>query len=217
MRCQDQIQVESKFIAVGNVVTPHRVTPRPTYVSNYLSIVPPAACTVPISHEGEFPVPEMAHISWQSQTIDQQLIEGDFANRFRQTIVTQCQASVANERILQSIVSAVKGGNLSMALLLFAGMESRQASEIGTIITKKMQDLQQRRRDVSTQISNLPNNGDGSKGLAPLQQQLNEIDGDMSIYQQILKDLLQDKHQAMELANSVSQGEHQTIMSIARR
>ena len=112
---------------------------------------------------------------------------------------------------------AVRSGNLGTALLLFAGAEAQQAREMSGLLLQKMQAVKAERHKVAQQIANLPQDKTGSTQLPLFQQQLSDLDGDMGIYQQILKDILQEKTEALELANSVSQAEHQTLMSIARR
>jgi hypothetical protein len=172
----------------------------------------------PVSYAGEFPTPDEATLAWQGASFEERLIERDSAGRIKREVMTKLEASAhVTERLFQAMVSAVKMGNLDIALMIFAGMEAKEVSAMGQLLVKNMQSLQEKRRGLSQQMGNLPNDAAGSRQLATLQQQMNEVEGDMGIYQQILKDLLQQKREALELANSVSQSEHQTTMSIARR
>lgn len=171
-----------------------------------------------ISGEAEFPAPSLATCGWQDDLIQSQLVETHALGKFTQKTKVKIESDAHHtEELMRYMVSAIRMGNLDTALLIFAGMETKQVNEMAQSLVKNMQDIQSKRRELSQKLSNLSQDANGSKQLMQLQQDMNTLDGDMGIYQQIMKDLLQQKQQALELASGVSQSEHQTAMSILRK
>lgn len=212
-----KIQTSSNFcIRSSSLPVPTSSCKKETYYIG--SAVSGSRALGTLAYEAEFPPPPMDEIRLQEEVFQSRLIERDRSGRVRREVVTEIHSRhLEIERLCSAMVAAVRSGNLQTALFLFATLEAKQVNELSKTVINNMQTLQQKRRDASAKIGSLPANGDGSKQLAGLQQELGEIDGDIAIYQQILKDIIQQKQEALELANSVSQSEHQTAMSIARR
>ena len=220
MRCQAQSLIDTKFIPI---LTSPPLPPSPSDLcekSRYAAALIPFCTRTQASGEAEFPAPSLSDIAWSEGdfSFEQRLIERDMAGRVKRETITKISAQAKkSEKLLAAVIMAVRSGNLGTALLLFAGAEAQQAREMSGLLLQKMQAVKAERHKVAQQIANLPQDKTGSTQLPLFQQQLSDLDGDMGIYQQILKDILQEKTEALELANSVSQAEHQTLMSIARR
>lgn len=221
MKCLTETRLDAKFISSLPILRPACQAEKDQSLTLRTALhqtVQGLSSLGEVAQEAEFPFPEMADLTWQEDVFQQQMIEWDRSGRVKRQTTTELHTrTIQVDRLLLAMMSAVKSGNIQIALMIFAGMEAKQVSEMSKMIVGKMRDLQENRRKLSSEIAALSGDKDSSKKLPEIQQKMNELDGDIAIYQQILKDILQQKQEAIELANSVSQAEHQTAMSIARR
>ncbi len=193
--------------------------------------VPPRPGPVrgPIATEADFPPPPpppaaALHYERESLSIDLSgdlsvdLLGWDRENRARQSALDRVSTqNLKADRLLQLIEFAVKSGNIEMAMLLFSGSESRAANEMARTVVEKMQELREARRAVSAEMAQMPAGEKGSRAIAQLQQRIQDIDTDMGVYQSIVKDVMQQKESAVELASTVMTMSHNTAMSVLRR
>src|SRR4030095_719920 len=119
-----------------------------------------------------------------------------------------------NEKILHLLMVALQMGNIDLAMLLFATLESRQATEMTKVLTQKLVEAQENRRKLTGQMAG--NDKEAQKNLAKTQANVQEVNDQISLLTSFIRDVSEQKNRTLEFANNFLINEHQTAMSIVR-
>ena len=175
-------------------------------VFNFAGLMPPEALPAFNSMTG-------APANWSTTT--ESIVDFMIAQANRQTSLKQIDdAQRQNEKILNLLMIALQMGNIDLAMLLFASLESRQASEMTKLLTQKLVEAQESRRKLTGQMSS--DNKDSQKNLAQTQASVQEANDQIALLTSFIRDVNDQKNRTMEFANNFLSNEHQTTMSIVR-
>ena len=119
-------------------------------------------------------------------------------------------------RLVHMMMMAIQSGNISLAMMLFAHVETRTANQMTQILMKKVQALQHQKRKLTQDIQNQKTDSEGAKKLQTLQNEVSQANDDITVLQTFIRDVAQNKQAAIELANAFLSKEHETTMAVVR-
>ncbi len=155
-------------------------------------------------------------IDWNKMMVDQSL---DFLvqQNSRQSLMQNIQTNDQKNKKLEALLlKLLQTGNIDMAMLVLAQLESQAAQEMVGNLTKQIQQAQQKRRDLSQQIAGLSGKENQQSQLQQLQLGISEVADTLQMIQTMIKDVADQKNRTMEFANNYLNSENQTTMSIVR-
>lgn len=120
------------------------------------------------------------------------------------------------DRLFQLMMTALASGNVTMAMMIYAHLETKTANQLTKTLVGKLQSLQAQKKELITKIQNAPNGEEGTKQLQALNQEVGTVNDDISMLQSFMKEVVQNKNQAVEFASNFTSAEHQTTMSVIR-
>lgn len=124
--------------------------------------------------------------------------------------------SKENDRLFKLMMAALSSGNVNMAMLLFSHLETKTANSMTKALMGRMQGMQERKRSLIDQIQKTGNDADGAKQLQVINQELGTVNDDMNMLQSFMKEVMQNKNQAVEFASNFTSSENQTTMNVIR-
>jgi hypothetical protein len=155
-----------------------------------------------------------APIDW-NQSINDQTLDFMMGQTLRQGMMQQIgETNQKNDKLLNLLMAALQMGNIDLAMLLFSSLESREASEMTKGLTQKLVDAQQKRRDLTAQMTSQDKNAQNN--LAQVQAGVQEVNDTITLLTSFIKDINDQKNRTMEFSNNFLTNEHQTTMSIVR-
>ncbi|HKY61866.1 MAG TPA: hypothetical protein VJR29_00465 [bacterium] len=120
-------------------------------------------------------------------------------------------------RLVHLMMLAIRSGNISLAMMMFAHVESRMANQMTQILMTKVQEIQDRKRKLTQDIqSQKTDSAEGAKKLQILQNDVSQANDDIAVLQTFIRDVAQNKQSAVELANAFLSKEHETTMAVVR-
>ena len=119
-------------------------------------------------------------------------------------------------RLVHLMMLAIRSGNISLAMMLFAHVETRSANQMTQILMKKVQALQDEKRKLTQEIQNQKSDSEGAKKLQTLQNDVSQVNDDIAVLQTFIRDVAQNKQSSIELANAFISKEHETTMAVVR-
>lgn len=157
---------------------------------------------------------------------DSSLIPADNLQQMWDQVVTDSnnQASVQNganaahasdqksKKLQLLLQAALASGNIDMALLLMAGLESQQANAIASGLLQNIQARQQERSAIAEQIGKEKDPGKASE----LNTKAGNLSTDIQLMQTFLQDVMSQKSEAQSMASNLLKTRHDTGMSIIR-
>ncbi len=118
---------------------------------------------------------------------------------------------------LQSIlILALKSGNLDMAVLLISGLETSRANGITAGLLARVEALQEQRKVISQQMSNLGNGAQDAQKVSGLNVQASNIATEISLLQTFLQEVSSQKQEAQQLTSNFIKSRHESAMGIIR-
>ncbi|HKX12850.1 MAG TPA: hypothetical protein VJP40_06830, partial [bacterium] len=119
-------------------------------------------------------------------------------------------------RLVHLMMLAIRSGNISLAMMLFAHVETRTANQMTQILMQKVQTLQDEKRKLTREIQNQKSDSEGAKKLQTLQNDVSQVNDDIGVLQTFIRDVAQNKQASIELANAFISKEHETTMAVVR-
>ena len=119
-------------------------------------------------------------------------------------------------RLNHLLLLALKAGDLSLAMLLFAHLEAKEANEVTRSMVGKLRDMQQKKRQLSDQIMLQKGDAQGVKNTQMIKTDIESLNDDISVLQSFIREIAQNKQQSIEMANGFITQEHQTTMAVVR-
>jgi hypothetical protein len=119
-----------------------------------------------------------------------------------------------SDKLLETLLSALQTGNIDLAMLLFSSLESRDASKLTQVLTQKLLDAQQQRRQLTGQLTS--QDKDSQNKTAQVQADVQEVNDTIQLLTTFIRDVNDQKNRTMEFANNFLSDEQQTTMSIVR-
>jgi seryl-tRNA synthetase len=111
---------------------------------------------------------------------------------------------------------ALNSGNMDLAILLFSGLEAKKANEVSTAIMQRMQQLQDERRKLSSQMSSTGDQANDARNAQDVQAKMGDIGAEMNLLQTLLQDIQARKSEAQQMASNFIKSRHDTGMGIIR-
>lgn len=111
---------------------------------------------------------------------------------------------------------ALNAGDLDTAILLFSGLESRQANAVSAGVMNRMQQLQDQRKALVGQMNPSGDQAKDAQNSQKVNAQMSDIATEMSLLQTFLQDLQSHKNEAQQLASNFIKSRHETGMGIIR-
>jgi len=154
-------------------------------------------------------------INWQSeiQQGNLQSLLRESSRKAREEVYTQ---NAKINRLSHLLLMALRSGNISLAMMLFAHLETAEANELTKSLVLKLRGLQDKKRQLSQQMMSQTDDAQGAKQTQMLKTEIESVNDDISILQTFIKDIAQNKQQAIEMANGFLNLEHQTTLTIVR-
>lgn len=151
-------------------------------------------------------------------------IETNASIHFIENEMSRLQAnqkiSDANENtdeLLQMLLLALQSGNINIAMLIFASLETKQSNEISKLLGKKILEAQNERRQLTTQLAQSQGQKDPNSGnTTQIQGNMQEVNDTLQMLTTFMKDVQDQKNRTVEFANQFLNNEHQTTMSVVR-
>ena len=120
------------------------------------------------------------------------------------------------DRLFQLMMTALASGNVTMAMMIYAHLETKTANQLTKTLVGKLQSLQAQKKELISKIQNAPNGEEGTKQIQALNQEVGTVNDDITMLQSFMKEVVQNKNQAVEFASNFTSAEHQTTMSVIR-
>ena len=114
------------------------------------------------------------------------------------------------------MMTALASGNVTMAMMIYAHLETKTANQLTKTLVGKLQSLQAQKKELISKIQNAPNGEEGTKQIQALNQEVGTVNDDITMLQSFMKEVVQNKNQAVEFASNFTSAEHQTTMSVIR-
>ncbi len=137
-----------------------------------------------------------------------------------QRLKNQQQSIDSNQKtdeLTQMMLMALQSGNIDLAMLIFASLETTQSHEITKVLSQKLLDAQNQRRNLTTQLANAQGDKNANNGqMTQIQGNMQEVNDTIQMLTTFLKDVQDQKNRTVEFANNFLNSEHQTTMSIVR-
>lgn len=111
---------------------------------------------------------------------------------------------------------ALNSGDMDTAMLLFSGLESRQANEVSAGLMKRMQQLQDQRKSLVKQMAPTGDQSKDAQNSQKVQADMSDIGTEMSLLQTFLQDIQSRKNEAQQMASNFIKSRHDTGMGIIR-
>lgn len=129
----------------------------------------------------------------------------------------QCKAEARNkanegDRLIQIMLAAISSGNINLAMMMFAHIQSKNSNEVAKGLVQKLQKLQSQKQELVSKIDQT----DDAKNLQKLNHEIGSVNDDISTLQTFIKEVIQNKNQAIEFSSNFMSMEHQTTMSVIR-
>jgi len=140
------------------------------------------------------------------------------AENSRQQGSQKLQESLEKNKKLEALMLLLlKSGQIELALLLFAQLESNEAQAMTSALTEQMQQAQAKRRELTAQMGQVQQGQANSQSqISSVQLGLQEVGDTLQMLNTLIKDVNDQKNRTVEFANNFLNGEHQTTMSVVR-
>ncbi len=170
--------------------------------------------------QGELSFPEqnpltLEQIDWEKE-ICRSTLQNLNTDSARQAQAETLSQDAKINRLVHLMMLAIRSGNISLAMMLFAHVETRTANQMTQILMKKVQALQDEKRKLTQEIQNQKTDAEGSKKLQALQNDVSQVNDDIAVLQTFIRDVAQNKQASIELANAFISKEHETTMAVVR-
>ena len=113
------------------------------------------------------------------------------------------------KRLLEAALAC---GNIDLAMLLIAGLETREANELAKGLMEKIQEKQAERRKIGEDLGAEKDSGKAAK----LNNEAGAIGTDIGIFQTFLQDVMAQKSEAQQMASNYLKSQRDTAQSIIR-
>ncbi|GEM_PF-1866035 len=141
----------------------------------------------------------------------------------RQISMQQTAESETKMKKLQALLMMLlQTGNIDMAMLVIAQLETNQAREMISDLTQQLQKAQDSRRGLTKKLGELQGQEkqEGETGpqseIADTQAQIQDNNDSIQMLTTLIKDIADQKNRTVEFASNFLNSEHQTTMSIVR-
>jgi hypothetical protein len=176
---------------------------------------------LPLSAAAEIPPPAEAANPAVTEDEIKRMWDKVLADSSRQvTKQTADQARQNDEsktRKLERLLSlALKSGNMDLAILLFSGLEAKKANEVSTALMQRMQQLQEERRKLSSQMASTGDQAKDAQNAQAVNAKMGDIGTEMNLLQTLLQDIQARKNEAQQMASNFIKSRHDTGMGIIR-
>ncbi len=126
--------------------------------------------------------------------------------------------AASNRKVTQQLnlmMTAIKSGNLTLAMIILSSLESKDAAKMNEMLAKQLTDARDNRKKVSDSIAKALGKKD-SKEEQKLTNQMNEVNDTIQLITSLIKDVNDQKNRTIEFANNFNANEHQIDMDIVR-
>jgi hypothetical protein len=176
---------------------------------------------LPLSEAAEIPHPMDAASPGVTQDEIKTMWDRVLADSSRQVArQTEDQARRGEEgktRKLETLLRlALSSGNMDLAILLFSGLEAKKANEVATALMQRMQQLQDERRKLSSQMSSTGDQAKDAQSAQTVQARMGDIGAEMNLLQTLLQDIQSRKSEVQQMASNFIKSRHDTGMGIIR-
>ncbi|MBL7686081.1 MAG: hypothetical protein JNK65_08630 [Deltaproteobacteria bacterium] len=161
-------------------------------------------------------------IDW-NQVLNAQSMDFFLKQTDRQQMMNSFQDSQRKtEKLTQLLQMLLQSGNIDLAMLLIAQIETKEAQSMVGTMTQKLQEAQAARRNLSQQMGSVQGQNGQQGGQNPqaqlqnLQVQMQDTNDTIQMLTTMIKDINDQKNRTIEFANNFLGAEHQTTMSIVR-
>ncbi len=154
-------------------------------------------------------------ISWREE-LRQTNLDSLLRESQRQAKQEVHTSNAALNRLTFLFLMAIRSGNINLAMMIFSHLEAKQANELTRSLMNKMQQLQEKKRQLSGQLLQVTDDAQGAKSTQMFKTEIEAVNDDISVLQTFIKEVAQNKNQAIELANAFIQQENQTTSYIIR-
>ncbi len=135
----------------------------------------------------------------------------------KQTSDQARQSEEGKTRKLEMLLRlALNSGNMELAILLFSGLESRKANEVSASLMQRMQQLQDERRKLSSQMAPSGDQAKDAQNAQGVNAKMGDISTEMNLLQTLLQDIQARKNEAQQMASNFIKSRHDTGMGIIR-
>ncbi|MBI3541250.1 MAG: hypothetical protein HY073_03830 [Deltaproteobacteria bacterium] len=132
-----------------------------------------------------------------------------------QEIIAQDDAK--SKKLQMLIQLALQSGNVELAMLLMASLESQSANSIAGGLMTKIQGLQDQRQEYANQMAGLDGNQkDASQVGASLSAKIGGIQTDITMLQTFLQEVMSQKRDSQQMACNMIKSDHDTAQAIIR-
>ena len=108
--------------------------------------------------------------------------------------------------------AALNSGDIDLAMLLIAGLESQQTNTIAGKLMTSIQEKQKERQAIADQMTS---EKDPAKASA-LNEKAANIGTDIGLLQILLQDIMSQKNEAQQMASNYLKSKHDTAQAIIR-
>lgn len=168
----------------------------------------------PLQFPEENPI-TLEPIDWEKE-ICQSTLKNLSAGSARQAQIEATSQNAKINRLVHLMMLAVRSGNIALAMMMFAHLESSTANQMTQMLMTKVQALQDQKRQLTQDIQNTKNDSEGAKKMQGLQNEVSQANDDIAVLQTFIRDVAQNKQAAIELANAFLSKEHETTMAVVR-
>lgn len=110
--------------------------------------------------------------------------------------------------------AALAGGNIDLAMLLLAGLETQQANDVAAGLMTRIQELQQKRQDLAKDMEKVGK--DNPAKLTSLNNLAGDVGTEIQMLQLFLQDVMAQKNEAQQMASGYLKSKHDTAQAILR-
>lgn len=168
----------------------------------------------PLKFPEENPI-TLESIDWQKE-ICESTLKNLSAGSARQAQIEATSQDAKINRLVHLMMLAVRSGNIALAMMMFAHLESSTANQMTQMLMTKVQALQDQKRKLTQDIQGTKNDSEGAKKLQSLQNEVSQANDDIAVLQTFIRDVAQNKQASIELANAFLSKEHETTMAVVR-
>ncbi len=168
---------------------------------------------------GQAPAWSSCQANYESQALSEQALRDQsqafaLSQNQRSQQIQNINANNSNtDKIMQQLLAALQSGKIDLAMMLFSNLESKEATQMNAMLTQKLVNLQQSRKQIMVQMDQ---KGGDQKNLNTLQANVQEVNDSIQMMTSVIKDINEQKNRIAEFANNYLSTEHQTSMSIVR-
>ncbi len=121
------------------------------------------------------------------------------------------------EALIQMMMLALQTGNIDLAMLIFASLETRQSNEVTKMLGQKLLEAQNERRQLTASLAQAQGQKDANQGqITQIQGDIQAVNDTLQMLTSFIKDIQDQKNRTVEFSNQFLNNEHQTTMSIVR-